>query len=62
MKHVLTSAASPMQSDPPLLGEGFVQFLDLILVPLLQVVLHRLHWDHSLQPPSTEKIHALYPK
>ena len=49
---VVVSVEFPTQSWPPLEGAGFVQFLDLVIVPPAHVTPQGLHADHSVQLPS----------
>ena len=52
MLQVVVSVEFPTQSWPPLEGAGFVQFLDLVIVPPAHVTPQGLHADHSVQLPS----------
>ena len=44
----------PTQSAPPFAGAGFVQVLDLVLVPPPQSTEHSDHPVHTVHFPSTE--------
>ena len=53
MLHSRVSWSFESQNKPPLLGAGFVQVLDLVVVPLSQGALQEVQFDQSVQLPFT---------
>ena len=49
IEHSFSSNMSPSHCSPPHLGFGALHVRSLVVLPLL----HGLHNDHSLKPPST---------
>ena len=49
--HICVSSGCPKQILPPYRGEGSVQDLELLCVPLLQLWEHWAHWVQILQYP-----------